>query len=80
MNEYCASTNTDELGVPEMVGALFGGAPGCTTSTENCGRLAEALPSLTETTIPGYVPTSARVGVPVKAPVPELIVSQFGSP
>ncbi len=62
-------------GVPEIVGGLFTAA---TVILNAASETGEAMPSLTDITIPDVVPALVLVGVPVSAPVPVLNVAQLG--
>jgi hypothetical protein len=62
-------------GVPLINGAELGAGD---TVMANAGKLADSDPSLTEMTMPEYVLTSLRSGVPERRPVVVLKLAQDG--
>jgi hypothetical protein len=72
---YAIPAVTDVDGVPDIVGAWFGGAA---TVMVNGGKEAVAFPSLTVMTMLVYVPTFAVAGVPVRAPEAVVNAAQLG--
>ena len=70
---------TDVPGEPLMVGAWFVDVAAVTVMV-NAGSEAVALPSVTEITMPGYVPTCNAAGVPESWPLVVLNVAQAGLP
>src|SRR5882672_1675780 len=74
VNEYAPPASTDEAGVPEIVGGLFG----TSTTRVNGARLAASCPSLTEIVMFAYVPALVTAGVPESRPVVALKLAQGG--
>jgi hypothetical protein len=68
---------TDEVGVPEIVGGLFGIGAAATVMLKE-GSDAVAVPSLTRIVMLLYTPTWLALGVPLKRPVVLLNVVQDG--
>jgi hypothetical protein len=79
VNVYSVPVCTDVGGLPEIVGAEFGGGGGGAvdvTVTVNAGRFAVAVPSLTLILMFENVPVT--VGVPASSPVVVLNVAHAG--
>jgi hypothetical protein len=74
-NEYAVPTVAVVIGVPEMVGDLFGF--GCTT-IENVGSETRVVPSVTEIVTPLHVLACSAKGVPHSCPVLEENEAQPG--
>lgn len=70
---------TDVAGEPLMVGAWFVVVAADTVMVK-AGSDAVALPSVTEITMPGYVPTCNAAGVPESWPLEVLNEAQAGLP
>src|SRR5690606_7713186 len=69
---YVSPASTDGAGVPSIVGAAFGGSSGgADTTMSNGGSSVSVSPSVTQTTMPRYSPTSSVSGAPVSSPVRE---------
>src|SRR5690606_23443835 len=78
---YVSPARTDGEGVPAIVGAAFGADPdGGDTTISNGGSSVSVSPSVTQTTMPRYAPTSSGPRHPVNSTEGESNSAHGGRP